>query len=85
MESLLYRYTVYERPAKLKLKMLIVSTEASFLVFQLRFPGELYYHRTRPLQCEVQQRNLLKSLPAQQRNFLQYGAFGAGSTKDTFA
>lgn len=39
---------------------------------------------TRPLQCEVQQRNFLKTLPVQQRNILQLqGIWGSGSTNDT--
>ena len=41
------------------------------------------YITTRPLQCEVQQRNFFRNLPVQQRNFLQYGAFGAESLQRT--
>ena len=75
---------------------MIVSTEAVVFGFPASFSKELHqlgyyalfvhqvsYITTRPLQCEVQQRNFFKNLPGQQRNFLQYGAFEAGSTKET--
>ena len=92
----LYIYSMSDRQNE-KEKM-IVPTEASFFGLPASFFKELHqlgyyalfvhqvsYITTRPLQCEVQQRNFFKNLPVQQRNFLQYGSFGAGSAKDTFS
>ena len=62
-----YRGFVFGFPASF-------SKELHQLGYYALFVHQVSNITTRPLQCEVNQRNFFKDLPVQQRNFLQYGA-----------